>query len=158
MTSGSARQTAGATMRLTHSDALARVVELIGEMGAEPVFVEPDVHDRAMAFVSHAPQLVASAVFAAAAGAGVLGDGGTGFRDLTRIAGGPSAMWYEIFSTNRHRIASALGVILDSLIRVRDGLAQSDDAGLVAALELLEQVQAARHSPSGHMRRAREAP
>src|SRR5262245_46199031 len=40
MATGSARETAGATVRLTHSDALARVVDLIGAVGAEPVFVE----------------------------------------------------------------------------------------------------------------------
>jgi prephenate dehydrogenase len=158
MTSGSARETAGATIRLTHSDALARVVELIGVMGAEPVFVEPDVHDRAMAFVSHAPQLIASAVFAAGAGAGVLGDAGPGFRDMTRIAGGPAAMWHDIFSFNRQRIANALGVIIESLSRVRDGLAKNDDAGLSTALELLEQAHVARHTPSGRWRRSRESP
>ena len=156
MTAGSARETAGATVRLMHSDALARVVDLIGEVGAEPVFVEAEAHDRAMAYVSHAPQLVASAIYAAAAGAGALIDGGAGFRDVTRIAGGPSAMWQDIFSSNRQKIASALGAMLDPLIRVRDGLAREDDAGVWAALELLEQAQGARHA-AGLARRPRES-
>jgi prephenate dehydrogenase len=157
MAAVAARETAGATVRLTHSDALARVIELIGAAGAEPIFVEADAHDRAMAYVSHAPQLVASVIYAAAARAGVLADGGPGFRDVTRIAGGPSAMWQDIFSFNRQKIAMALGEMLDPLVRVRDGLAQEGEAGLLAALEVLEQAQAARNSPSGRPRRPRES-
>jgi prephenate dehydrogenase len=135
---------AGATVRLAHSDAIARVVELVGALGAEPTFVEPEPHDRAMAYVSHAPQLVASAIYAAAARAGVLGEAGPGFRDVTRIAGGPPAMWHDILAANRLKIATALGEVLAPLIHLHDKLAQDGDAGLLAALELLEEVQTVR--------------
>ena len=136
----------GATVRFTHSDALARVVELVGAVGAEPIFVEPDAHDRAMAYVSHAPQLIASAIYRAAARAGAISDAGPGFRDVTRIAGGPRAMWNDIIASNRSKIAAALEEVLDPLIRVRDALLQEGEGGLLAALELLEQAQTARNA------------
>jgi prephenate dehydrogenase len=66
-------------------------------------------------------------------------------------------MWQDIFSFNRQKIAMALGEMLDPLVRVRDGLAQEGEAGLLAALEVLEQAQAARNSPSGRPRRPRES-
>jgi len=157
MTAGSARETAGATIRLTHSDALARVVELVGVVGAEPIFVEPDAHDLAMAYVSHAPQLVASVLYTAAARAGALAHGGPGFRDMTRIAGGPLSMWIDIFRSNRQKIGTALAEMLDPLLRVRDELLREGESGPLAALELLEEAQAAR-TPSTPPRRARESP
>ena len=126
-------------------------------MGAEPVFVEPEAHDRAMAYVSHAPQLVASAIYAAAARVGVLTEGGAGFRDVTRIAGGPKAIWQDIVSANRHEIAAALGEILEPLIRMREGLVRDGDEGLSAALELLELALSARNAAAGPARRPRES-
>jgi prephenate dehydrogenase len=123
---------------------MARVVELVGAVGAEPIFVEADAHDRAMAYVSHLPQLLASALYGVAARAGVLGHAGAGFRDVTRIAGGPRAMWRDIFEANRQKIATALGDVIDPLVRVRDALAQDGEAGISAALDLLEQAHLAR--------------
>jgi prephenate dehydrogenase len=49
--------------------------------------IEAGAHDRAMAYVSHAPQLVASAVYSVAR-AGV-STAGPGFRDVTRISAVP---------------------------------------------------------------------
>jgi prephenate dehydrogenase len=144
------------TVRMTCSDALARVVELVGAVGAEPVFVEADAHDRAMAYVSHVPQLLASALYGIAARAGVLPQAGSGFRDVTRIAGGPRAMWRDILEANRQKIATALGDVLDPLVHVRDALAQDGEAGLLAALDLLEQAQLARSTSLSSDRSLRE--
>jgi prephenate dehydrogenase len=141
---GATERSPDSTVRMTYSDAMARVVELVGAVGAEPIFVEADAHDRAMAYVSHVPQLLASALYAVAARAGVLGQAGAGFRDVTRIAGGPRAMWRDIFEANRQKIATALGDVVDPLVRVRDALAQDGEAGLSAALDLLEQAYLAR--------------
>jgi prephenate dehydrogenase len=141
---GATDRSPDSTVRMTYSDAMARVVELVGAVGAEPIFVEADAHDRAMAYVSHLPQLLASALYGVAARAGVLGHAGAGFRDVTRIAGGPRAMWRDIFEANRQKIATALGDVVDPLVRVRDALAQDGDAGISAALDLLEQAHLAR--------------
>jgi prephenate dehydrogenase len=143
---GATDRSPDSTVRMTFSDAMARVVELVGAMGAEPIFVDADAHDRAMAYVSHVPQLLASALYGVAARAGVLAHAGAGFRDLTRIAGGPRAMWRDILAANRHKIATALGDVVDPLVRVRDALAQEDEAGLSAALDLLEQAHLSRRA------------
>jgi prephenate dehydrogenase len=126
--------------------AIARVMDLARVLGAEPTIVDPEVHDRAMAYVSHAPQLVASALYVVAARAGVLTEAGSGFRDVTRIAGGPLSMWRDIFAGNRTWIAATLGEISESLARVRDALAEGGESGIVAALALLEEAQTARQA------------
>jgi len=135
-----------AGQRVADAVAVARVGDLVGALGAEPVAIDAAAHDRAMAYVSHAPQLVASALYGVAARAGVLAAAGSGFRDTTRIAGGPTAMWRGIFDANRQAIATALAEILDPLVRARDALAAGDEAGLAAALSLLEAAQSAKNA------------
>ncbi len=124
--------------------AVDRVAALARAVGADPMVIDARAHDRAMAYVSHAPQLVASALYGVAARAGVLGEAGPGFRDVTRIAGGPSSMWRDIFDTNRREIASALADILEPLVLLRDQLNNGDEKGLEAAIRLLEEVQRAK--------------
>lgn len=124
--------------------AIARVTELVRAVGAEPVVIAPEEHDRAMAYVSHVPQLVASALYGAAADAGALETAGQGFRDMTRIAGGPAAIWRDIFEGNRDGVAKALADLLEPLNRLRDAFAQEREGGLTAALEVLERAQAAK--------------
>ena len=122
-------------------DAVNRVAELARVVGAEPVLIEGAAHDRAMAYVSHAPQLVASALYAVAARNGVLGAAGPGFRDMTRIAGGPPSIWRDIFETNRNEIAAALTQLLHELAAPS---ALGNDEGLAAAIALLERAQTAK--------------
>jgi prephenate dehydrogenase len=121
-----------------------RVASLATALGAEPVLIDAETHDRAMAYVSHAPQLIASAVYSAAARAGFIGEAGPGFRDVTRISGAPVSTWRDIFETNRVELASALGEILEPLVELRRRLAEGDPAAVRSALALLEEVQAAK--------------
>ena len=122
-------------------DALARVEELVRVLGAEPQPCDADSHDRAMAYVSHVPQLISSAVHGAAARAGVVDRAGPGFRDVTRIAGGPSSMWRDIFDTNRQYIAEALGELLRPLLELQGELQRGEPAATERALALLEEAQ-----------------
>ena len=71
-----------------------------------------------MAFVSHAPQVLASALAAAARDA-VGNDGvacaGRGFADMTRLAGSASSVWRDILATNADFVQEALGAIARTL-------------------------------------------
>jgi len=138
------------------ADAVARVHELIHAMGANPQPCDADAHDRAMAYVSHVPQLVSSAVHGAATRAGALDSAGPGFRDVTRIAGGPAAMWRDIFATNRGYIAEALGELLRPLLELQRELERGDPAAIDRAVALLEEAHATKRQtqappkPKGH--------
>ena len=76
---------------------------VLREMGASE-------HDRAIARISHLPHATAASLVHAAVGANpsLAELGGGGYRDSTRIAGGPESMWTEIFLDNRDELLAGI--------------------------------------------------
>jgi prephenate dehydrogenase len=101
--------------------AVAAVRRLVRRVGAHPVPLTPEAHDRTVAFLSHVPQLTAWALQAAAAGdrtaARNIALAGPGFRDMTRLAGSPRSLWREILVENRDEVARALSALQRALRR-----------------------------------------
>lgn len=97
--------------------AVAAVVELIELCGANPVEVGAREHDQAVAVVSHAPHVAASAVAArlAETSEAALGLAGQGVRDVTRIAGGDPGLWLGILSGNAGPVAEVLDAVARDL-------------------------------------------
>lgn len=80
-------------------------------LGARPSWTDAVTHDRVMAHVSHAPQVVSTALMAAsgeAVGADGVAWSGQGFADMTRLASSSSDVWHGILETNADFIADAL--------------------------------------------------
>ncbi|GAA0924200.1 prephenate dehydrogenase [Nonomuraea longicatena] len=113
-------------------EARQAVLDLIDLCGANPVEVTAEGHDRAVAVVSHAPHVAASAVAARLADATdvALGLAGQGVRDVTRIAGGDPGLWLGILAGN----AAPVAEVLEAVSR--------DLAGAAAALRALEEGDA----------------
>jgi prephenate dehydrogenase len=92
--------------------ALSRVRALVRAVGGRPVTVSARDHDRALAFLSHLPQVVSFALLDAArhdpVAARHLRLAGPGFRDMTRLARSPRPLWREILGQNRIEVARAL--------------------------------------------------
>lgn len=97
------------------ADATATVRELIAVLGARPQEIGVDEHDRAVAVTSHVPQLFASALRVLAEVRGASEVAGPAFQDMTRVAGGPEAIWRDIFSTNREQVAAAIRDLIATL-------------------------------------------
>lgn len=125
----------------TQARALARLSAMIEQLGAEPVAIDAEAHDRLMASVSHLPHvlanlLVAQALRAApAAGAdGPLAGVGTNpsFRDATRVAGANTAVWTDIYLANADLLAEVLDEAIRELSGVRDALDAEDEQALAA--------------------------
>lgn len=125
-------------------DAFERVHRLVLALGASPRVVDAESHDRAMAVVSHLPHLVASALAELAAMEKALPYAGPGFQDTTRIAGGPEAIWGDIFAENREPIVAALDALILRLDGIKTALASGEREGVAAALELLAGARRAR--------------
>jgi prephenate dehydrogenase len=104
------------------SDAIERVEELVLRLGARPIRIGIDEHDRAVALTSQATQLVASALAVSAAELGAEVAAGPGFDGATRVAGGPEAIWGDIFATNSDEVAAGLRAITSELEAVLAGL------------------------------------
>jgi prephenate dehydrogenase len=87
-------------------------------LGAAPRRIDADVHDRLMAYVSHLPQLLASALMSVAGdavGAQGLASAGQGFADMTRLAASHPDVWRGILSTNADYVAEAVRTLIDRL-------------------------------------------
>ena len=105
----------------TDPAAVARVADLWTTLGCRAVrHVSPAEHDRAVALVSHLPHLLAGALLAVTDPA-ARACAGPGFRDSTRLAGGPPELWKEILSLNRPAVKDALLALAGELRRLADG-------------------------------------
>jgi prephenate dehydrogenase len=105
----------------------ADFVALLQKLGAEPIWLDAERHDRAAAIVSHLPQLLAVAL------AGVVREqtdetglpvtlAGRGLRDALRLAGSPYSVWRDIILTNSDNLDRALGLLIQALDRLRGDL------------------------------------
>lgn len=105
-------------------------------IGAHPVLIEAATHDLRLAWSSHLPQAVASALAAAVAREPSLRGAafGSGMRDTTRLAASPVEMWVEVLLQNREPVQAALGGMEASLIELRRLLDRGDRVGLTAYL------------------------
>jgi prephenate dehydrogenase len=108
---------------------LDRVVEFVAALGAQPRVIDAEAHDRAIAFLSHLPQLTASAlmhVVGGAVGERDISLAGSGLADTTRLAASPPAIWRDICATNSDAIAPALDALIETLQRLRADLSTGD--------------------------------
>ena len=128
----------GATWYLTPTSRTSgilyeRLHRLVHGLGGRPVAIEPEVHDTVLATVSHLPHvlanvLVSQAAHTLAAGGERLPATGPSFRDATRVAGAPSAIWTDIYVSNRDAIAARIDDTISRLAEVRDALRDADAA------------------------------
>ncbi len=95
-------------------DLKGAALELIALLGAEAVEMESGEHDRAVALVSHLPQVISSILAARleSAPAEWLALSGSGLRDTVRIAGSDPALWREILTANAPAIAPLLQEVI----------------------------------------------
>ncbi|WP_062464749.1 prephenate dehydrogenase [Demequina soli] len=108
-------------------EAIATVALVPEALQCDVVTMEAAAHDAAVARVSHAPQVAASAV---AAALGILDAddvalAGQGLRDVTRIAASLPGMWADIARLNRKHLIDSLDHIIADLEEVRE----ADDIG-----------------------------
>lgn len=104
------------------------------ELRAGTEALDAGTHDDEMAWRSHLPHLVSSALAVTLRKAGVqrsaLGPGG---RDMTRLAGSSTAMWSAIAADNADAIVEALSAYEDRLRALREAVAHGN-AEVIGAL------------------------
>lgn len=84
--------------------------ELIAALGADLVDLPVAEHDKAVALISHLPQVIASLLAKQLSGSpeSWLTLAGSGLRDTTRIAGSDPKLWREIIAANSESIKPLL--------------------------------------------------
>ena len=120
--------------------AIVQIENLAIELGASPVKVTADEHDRAVALVSHLPQVVASLTSAQLVDA-IPEDvslAGQGIRDTIRIAASDPELWVQILSANSTEVAALLRGLQKDLAAAIDALdSAKTEAGQNALHDLL---------------------
>ena len=112
--------------------------EVVQAIGARLVITTAEHHDRVVARISHAPQLLSTAL--AVATEDSIGQessrlAGPGFKDMTRLASSPWSIWKDICQTNADEITAALGEVIRELEVTRDSVAAGDSAALFEAFQ-----------------------
>jgi prephenate dehydrogenase len=111
------------------TDAVERLSQFAAGLGARPSLMSAEQHDRLMAFVSHLPQLTASALMdtvGSAAHSDGLRMAGRGLVDSTRLASSPPDVWRDICLTNADAIGEALDQLIERLSELRADLKRGD--------------------------------
>ncbi|HXU71608.1 MAG TPA: prephenate dehydrogenase/arogenate dehydrogenase family protein [Polyangia bacterium] len=112
----------------TSPAARAACADLWKAAGARTREMTPAAHDRAMAWVSHLPHVVAFALASAVGGDEFAGLAGGGFADTTRIAASDPAMWRDIFLANRAALLDAIHGFEGQLAALRAAIESGDPA------------------------------
>ncbi len=97
---------------------------VVSQLGATPAAIDAVTHDTILALVSHLPHvlaniLVSQAAAKLAAGEERLPATGPSFRDATRVAGASSAIWTDIYLSNRDTLLAQLDETIERLGAVR---------------------------------------
>lgn len=122
------------------AQAVATVAELARMCGAEPLTLDAARHDSAVALISHAPHVAASAVAARMVNGDdtALALAGQGVRDVTRVAAGDPQMWQEIVRHNAAPVADILEEVAADLTATAQALRAGDETGACTVRGLLE--------------------
>lgn len=103
--------------------------EIIEICGAHLIDMPAAEHDRAVALVSHLPQIMSSALAATLEGAPGqwLDLAGTGLRDTTRIAGSNPVLWREILVANQEALTPLLDAVIEDLKNLQLSLSSQNE-------------------------------
>ncbi|MBM3126649.1 MAG: prephenate dehydrogenase [Chloroflexi bacterium] len=117
----------------TSARALSAARSVIEALGAWPLIMEAEEHDRMLAFTSHLPYLLASALVRSVPRRHDL-ILGPGFKSVSRLAGTPSSMMLGVLETNRDFVRTALREMMEGLSEMESLLNSEDFTKLEAIL------------------------
>jgi prephenate dehydrogenase len=108
----------------------------VASLGAVPVAVDPQAHDRLVALTSHLPHALANLLLNQAGASRIdghdpLAAAGGSLRDMTRVAGANPRIWVDIFLDNAEALGGALAEHRRRVEQVERALAEGD-AGFLA--------------------------
>ncbi|MBA3469618.1 MAG: prephenate dehydrogenase/arogenate dehydrogenase family protein [Herpetosiphonaceae bacterium] len=126
-------------------EAVDLATALVETIGAKPYFIDPDEHDAYVAGVSHLPFLLSTALTEAAVRSPAWREmqllAASGFRDISRLAGGDPTMHRDICLTNTASITHWINESIRVLVEIRSLIDTNDHDGLT---EIFTHAKAAR--------------
>jgi prephenate dehydrogenase len=110
---------------ISASQAMDRLSSFVTALGGVPKTIDAAAHDRLLAYLSHVPQITASALMQMvgdAVGKEGLALAGRGLADTTRLASSPADIWTDIAASNADEIGQALDELIERLQQLRRDL------------------------------------
>lgn len=112
-----------------------KAYELFDALNLKLRFMDPEEHDRHLAFVSHLSHISSfmlgkTVLQKMEDEKNILDMAGSGFASTVRLAKSSPAMWAPILTENKDNILSALDGYISNLIAFREKIAANDGAGL----------------------------
>lgn len=122
------------------------VRELWTAAGATVIVMDPDLHDKVFAAISHMPHVAAYAMMSAVAALNTgtedyLSFSGAGFKDFTRIAASSPEIWKDICLMNRDNIVQMIDRYQSALDQFKQELLAKDPANLEKHLKTASDVR-----------------
>jgi prephenate dehydrogenase len=123
-----------------------RLEAWVERIGALPVRMRAERHDRLVAFVSHLPQVASTTLMSLAAAEEadepeILLLAAGGFRDLTRLAASNPALWSDILIANRDAVAGAIDLYMSRLGDLRDQMLRGEGARVEETFDLAKRAR-----------------
>ena len=114
--------------------AVRLVVGIVHLIGARPLFIDAQEHDRYVAAVSHLPLVLSTALFTLARSSPAWPElaalASSGFRDVTRLASSDPELSHDICLTNREAVLHWLDRLAEELARYRELLKEGEEEDL----------------------------
>ncbi len=135
--------------------ASAMLEALIAALGAQPLRIDAETHDRCVAAISHLPFITSCALVETVAHSPdyeiMRQLASSGFRDVSRLAAGDPAMYQGIALTNREAITFWMDAYIARLQAVRQALqaGSAQDADGDALLAFFQQARQQRQNMIG---------
>jgi len=82
----------------TPADAVPKIKSVLERIGAKPLVIDPEQHDRLVAQISHLPQILSTLL--AEQTSGLKDFAGPGWKSVTRLAASPFHVWRDILQTS----------------------------------------------------------
>ncbi len=127
------------------SESLVRIQSFWKMLGCRVEIMDRWRHDEVVSLISHLPHVLAAALvhLVSSNDAAALNFCGPGFRDTTRVAGGPAEMWTEILRSNSSQVKKSLEAMIAKL---REIVILLEDSDGVAMKEFLNEAKVRRDS------------
>ncbi len=124
----------------TSQKALQKLEELISDMGADVLVLDPKLHDLTVAGISHMPLAIAAALVGTVEEAKEGKEemqkcASSGFRDTTRIASGDPELGVDMFITNKKAVLSQIKTFKSSLSNLEKAIKEGNKEQISALLK-----------------------
>ncbi|MGM0602141.1 MAG: prephenate dehydrogenase [Bacillota bacterium] len=116
-----------------------KITKILEMIGSRVYIIDAEEHDRCAAILSHLPHLASSVLLNTVCSERekekLYRLAGSGFQDMTRIAGGSPELWQDIFWTNRDNLGDVLGKYIKNLETIKEKLNSDDKNGIYKILK-----------------------